>query len=126
MEVEPGKFERNKPFEGVFVSFGEGPGLSFGFLDDISTEGCAFVYGARSRQTVEPLTVSIFPPDFSLRSLRQLPCRVIRDVELQPLTAGSILRRCELCFEALEEEQSRCLELFLELLSVGDKPAEEK
>ena len=122
MGSERRKLERHRALEGIFVTFENETAEIFGILDDISHGGCGFVYGGPSRQTAELMTVTIFPSDFSREGLEKISGRIIHDTKLHSPTAQSILRRCGMAFESMEEEQERDLEFLLKSRAFESAP----
>jgi c-di-GMP-binding flagellar brake protein YcgR len=110
--VERRKDKRLLVLEAAFVCFDANPAMMARIVD-VSTGGLGFTYRASKRRTDDWFTLEILCILYDI-SLQGIPVRTISDSE----TTVKGVRRCDIQFERLTEEQKHELEQFIQRCTI--------
>ena len=114
---EPVERRKNKRLlvrEAAFVCFDAKPAMMARIVD-VSVGGLGFTYRAPKRRTTDFFTLEILCILYSY-SLVGIPVRTVSDFE----TTVEGVRRCDVQFEGLTEDQEQSLEQFIDWCAIGE------
>jgi len=114
---EPVERRKNKRLlvrDAAFVCFDANPAMMARIVD-VSVGGLGFSYRAPKRRTTDFFTLEILCILYSF-SLVGIPVRTVSDIE----TSVQGVRRCDVQFGVLTEDQKQRLEHFIDCCTTGD------
>lgn len=114
---EPVERRKNKRLlvrQAAFVCFDASPAMMARIVD-VSAGGLAFTYRASKRRTGDLFTLEMLCILYDI-SLLAIPVRTISDLE----TAVEGVRRCDVQFERLTEDQKHEIEQFIDCCATGE------
>ena len=113
-QVERRKNKRLLVREAAFVCFDANPAMMARIVD-VSVGGLGFTYRASRRRTTDLFTLEILCILYRF-SLVEIPVRTVSDFE----TTVQGVRRCDVQFEGLTEDQKYGVEQFIDFCTIGE------